>query len=131
MDRDSTTSLGNLCWYLATLTENGLLCLSRISCISVCASCSLSCHWAPLKRVWLYLPHSIRCLLTLMRLYLSLLFSMLDSPNHFSLDLVGEMLQSLSHLCGPFLGFAPACSITSCVREPDTGPSTPDVSRWG
>jgi len=31
-------------------------CSAGTSCASVCACCPLSCHWAPLKRVWPHAP---------------------------------------------------------------------------
>lgn len=36
-----------------------ILCSEAISCVSFCAPCLLSCHWAPLRRVWLPLLHSL------------------------------------------------------------------------
>ena len=71
-DGASTTCLGNLFPFLVSLPVKnkrgcfwvwvlGLffpLCLNRISCISTCARCLLSFHWAPLRRS-LHLLYSI------------------------------------------------------------------------
>lgn len=56
----SLHSLGNLMRYFNTPMPKFFiliyfLSLNRISCISVCAHCLLSCHWIPLRRVQLSL----------------------------------------------------------------------------
>jgi len=54
MDGDSTTSLGNPFQGLVSLTiKNCHIRFSGTSRVSACARC-LSCHWAPLRRVWLH-----------------------------------------------------------------------------
>lgn len=40
-------------------SESVFLCLDGISCISVCCHCHWSCHWAPLRRVWLHCLYSL------------------------------------------------------------------------
>lgn len=60
-DGDSTTSLGILLQPFTTFTEKipaFSLCLNRISCVSVCAHCPLSCQWIPLSLT----PPSLFCL---------------------------------------------------------------------
>ena len=50
---DSTASLGSLCHCSGTLTGKEFFSiLGGTSCVPACAHCPLSCHWAPLKRVW-------------------------------------------------------------------------------
>jgi len=72
----STTSPSNLFQCLVTLIVKNVLPDTGTSCVSVCAYCHWSCHWAPLKRARLHLlcnPH-FRYLYTLIRSPFSLLF---------------------------------------------------------
>ena len=53
---DSTVSLGSLCQCSITCAaQKYFWCSYGTSHVPVCAHCSLSCFWAPLKRAW---PHS-------------------------------------------------------------------------
>jgi len=69
-----------------TLTAKSIfLCLSGISCVSICAHCLLCFQWAPLRRVWLrllYSPHQV--FMHTGKIPLSLLFSRLNSPSTLS-----------------------------------------------
>lgn len=57
--RDLVTFLGNLLLCLTDLSVFFFLHAHRISCVSVCAHCLLSCHSEPLRKVWLHLPHTL------------------------------------------------------------------------
>ena len=52
---DCTTSLGSLCQGSATLTVKNLPPIFRRTFLSS-SLCPLSCHQAPLERIWLHLP---------------------------------------------------------------------------
>lgn len=66
---DATDSLGNLFRFNHTHRKNFFfLVFKLISYISICDHCLLSCYWAPLGKVWLYLLCSpIRFICTLKR----------------------------------------------------------------
>jgi len=54
---DSTASLGSLGQGSVTLRgRSSSSCSAGASSASVCARCPLSCHWAPLNRVWPHRP---------------------------------------------------------------------------
>lgn len=59
-DRNFTASLDILAFFKDTITgekvksnKGFFFCLNGISCIYVCFHWFFSCHWAPLRRIWL------------------------------------------------------------------------------
>lgn len=71
---------------------------------AVCAPCCLSCHWAPLRRLWLCLlipPITYSDTATWYPRRLSLLQA--EESQNSQPFLLQQMFQSLNHLCGPFL----------------------------
>lgn len=77
-DEDSTISLGNMfqCLILITIKKIFFMFKSN-SFISVRTDCLFSCHWAPMRRVWLLVLYGplISYLYTWMRYPLNFLFS--------------------------------------------------------
>lgn len=76
-------------------------CSEGIPCLWDCTYCLLSWHWALSENGLSTLHLPIRYLHTLMRLTLSLLFSMVNRLTQSFL--IREVLQLLSHLSGPLL----------------------------
>lgn len=65
MDRDSTTPLGSVCQGLMSLTvKKCLVMFSGTSRVSLGTCYLSSCHWAPLRRVWL---HNLYCSIDIIR----------------------------------------------------------------
>lgn len=78
-------------------------------------------HWKRLATSW---HPSFRYLCTLMRSLLSLLLQA-EHSQLYQPFLIGGVLQSLHHLCGPLLDCPGApWAPFSCTEEPRTGPST-------
>ena len=126
-DGDSTTPLDNLCQCSVSLTAKQCFLIFRWShlCFSVC----------PLPLVLLLdttekslAPSSLhppfRRLCTLMRFPKPSLLQAEQSRLSWPL-LIGEMLLSLHHLCGPLLD---SPQYVSCTGETRTGPVTPGVA---
>ncbi|KAK0688829.1 E41L5 protein, partial [Pygoscelis papua] len=84
------------------------LCLSGISCISVCAHCLLSCLWARLRRVRLLSLCPPSGFLHTGKILLSFLFSRLNSPSSLSLSFYVRCSR-------PFIVFVTLCCSPSSM----------------
>lgn len=115
----STSPLGNL-FYLITLTVTSFLCLQGISCISICALCLLSFHWARLRRVWIHVLYSHQVFIHMHKIPLSLLFTRLNSPRTLSHSLYNRCSKSLTIFVAHCRTHCSKC--LSCTGELDTAP---------
>lgn len=119
---NSTTSPGNLWQCSVTLAMDKYFLMFRGTCVSVCAFCLWTCHWAPLRSPGsIFSAHLLQVFIYIGETTLGPSLLQAEQPQLSQLLLISHMFQSLNHLRGPSLDSLQYVHISLVLGSPRTG----------